>query len=318
MEKSLNPLIGEDKSAYCEAISTVFASYRFHFRRDRRFSADVKWRSVSDFKLSHVSTSNQCGVREGRHVERDQKDQFVLFAPLSGAITITQNNREVIVPDGSIGLFNLRSPSIWQHKDPSHVLNMVIPGEILRDRLSSSARQASFPHVVSSGLGRMSRALLFGLWSELHGISEGNADVCAGYLVALAALAIEGGESNIPLNQEAARAALYHRCTSYIRRNLDVPDLGPAMIANHVGISVRYLHQIFTATDQTVCGYIRDVRLKKCYAELSRPQAHTLPISEIAWQSGFRNPSHFATAFKRRYGLSPKECQRMAHQPAPD
>ena len=313
MKPSVNPQIGEDKSAYCDAINSVFASHQFDFRRDRRFAADVKWIGVSDLKISQVNTSNQFAIREGRQVEKDSRDQFVLFSPLSGSINITQNKKELTVHTGNVGIYSLSHPSVWQHDDPANVLNLVIPGNMLRDRLFSSNKHDLFPNIYSSGLGRMSRELLVGLWSELDAISASNAEVCTGYLVDLIALAVEGGETYVPLNQEAARAALYHRCTSYIRTHLEDLDLDPVTIANYAGISVRYLHQIFNDADQTVCGYLRNARLERCYRELSRPQALALPISEIARRSGFRNPSHFATAFKRRYGVSPRERRRAAN-----
>lgn len=313
MKREVNLRSANDKNTYRELISSVFASYDLRFSLNRQFSAEVKCVDIRDFKFARVHASNQLGVRQHRQVEKDQKDELVLFTSLSGAIHLTQNSREVTIRPGELGLYDLGSPSIWKHGDPTAVLNLVIPGEVLRRRLPALRRKTSFPYVASSGVSRLSHEFFLGLWNELDTISSFDAGVCTGHLVDLLALSLERGEKSLPLNKQSARAALYHRSTSFIRSHLEDPGLDPAGIAEAVGISVRYLHQIFEEAGQSVCSYLRDVRLERSHAELSRPRANAYPISEIARRSGFRNPSHFATAFKRRYGLSPRDQQNLAN-----
>ncbi|AJE46693.1 helix-turn-helix domain-containing protein [Celeribacter indicus] len=313
MKREVHLRSATDKNTYRDLISSVFASYDLRFSPNRQFSAEVKCVDIRDFKFARVHANNQLGVRQHRQVEKDQKDELVLFTSLSGTIHLTQNNREVTVRPGELGLYDLGSPSIWKHGDPTAVLNLVLPGEVLRRRLSGVSRTTSFPYVVSSGVSRLSHGFFVGLWNEVEAISSFDAELCTGYLADLLALSIERGEKSLPLNRPSARRALYHRSIAFIRSHLEDPDLDPQGIAEAVGISVRYLHQIFEEAGQSVCACLRDARLERGHAELSRPRTLAYPISEIARRSGFRNPSHFATAFKRRYGLSPREQQNLAN-----
>ena len=316
MKREVTLRSANEKNTYREIIGSLFGSYDLRFSADRQFSAEVKCVDIGEFRFACVQASNQLGVRQHKQVEKDQRDDLVLFTSLSGAVQLTQNRRELTVRPGELGLYDLRSPSVWKHSDPTAALNLVIPGETLRRRLAGLSRKTSFPYKVSSGMSRLSHGLFMNLWNEVDGISSFDAEVCTRYLADLLALSIERGEKSLPLNKQAARRALYHRSVAFIRSHLEDPDLAPQGIAEAAGISVRYLHQIFEEAGQSVCTCLRDARLERAHAELSRPRTIAYPISEIAHRSGFRNPSHFATAFKRRYGLRPRDKQNLECEPA--
>ena len=53
----------------------------------------------------------------------------------------------------------------------------------------------------------------------------------------------------------------------------------------------------------TVFGYLRDIRMEKARLLLEN---HELNINEIANEVGYSNPSHFATAFRKKYGVTPR------------
>jgi AraC-like DNA-binding protein len=36
-------------------------------------------------------------------------------------------------------------------------------------------------------------------------------------------------------------------------------------------------------------------------------------IADIAWRSGFSNPSHFARRFRQRFGIAPAQFRRTLH-----
>lgn len=54
-----------------------------------------------------------------------------------------------------------------------------------------------------------------------------------------------------------------------------------------------------------IAAYIRDQRLMRCFAELTRPSDRRVLVSEIATRWGFENPSHFNRLFKTKFGLPP-------------
>jgi transcriptional regulator GlxA family with amidase domain len=39
----------------------------------------------------------------------------------------------------------------------------------------------------------------------------------------------------------------------------------------------------------------------------------SMPITEIAFETGFENPGHFSKMFKSRYGISPKQARENSN-----
>ncbi|MBN1480383.1 response regulator [candidate division KSB1 bacterium] len=74
-------------------------------------------------------------------------------------------------------------------------------------------------------------------------------------------------------------------------------------LAQRVGTSRVHLNRKIRAlTDQTAQQFIRTLRLKRA-ATLLQNRAGT--VSEIAFQTGFGNPAHFAECFKALFGVTP-------------
>ena len=91
----------------------------------------------------------------------------------------------------------------------------------------------------------------------------------------------------------------------YVACNLQ-RDLTLASVARHVGLSrtafCRWMRQHMHTT---FAAYVLSLRLQRATALLRETPA--TPISQIAYQSGFSDISHFNRMFKREFGLSPRE-----------
>ncbi|WP_370302825.1 helix-turn-helix domain-containing protein [Pseudooceanicola sp.] len=110
--------------------------------------------------------------------------------------------------------------------------------------------------------------------------------------------------------QHSASDRLLNRCRAYIEAHHGDMSLTPDRIASDNGISVRYLHKVFQASDQSVCGVLRQTRLASACEILTDPSNRHLSIREVACRVGFRSQSHFATAFKSRFGTSATAWRR--------
>ncbi|AFZ33341.1 transcriptional regulator, AraC family (plasmid) [Gloeocapsa sp. PCC 7428] len=77
-------------------------------------------------------------------------------------------------------------------------------------------------------------------------------------------------------------------------------------LAQQVGVSVCTLQRRFQELfGMTVFGYLTDRRMELA-EQLLRQGGCT--VTEIAAIVGYSNPSYFAAAFKRKFGITPKEC----------
>lgn len=87
-------------------------------------------------------------------------------------------------------------------------------------------------------------------------------------------------------------------------------DLHLDLIASKLGTSRTAITEAFRATLGTpVVGWLREQRLKRACHWLARS---TLPISQIAQDLAYNNSGNFATAFRDRYGIAPREFRKLA------
>ena len=100
----------------------------------------------------------------------------------------------------------------------------------------------------------------------------------------------------------AARRAIFDDAVAIIRAEYD-RDLDPDAVARRVATSRRQLQRVFAEVGGTsFAAYLTGVRLDRA-AELLRGDQRPLP--QIARAVGFRSPSGFSVAFRRRYGVPP-------------
>jgi len=80
-----------------------------------------------------------------------------------------------------------------------------------------------------------------------------------------------------------------------------------AELARRVGTSETSLKRGFRQVfGTTVFGYLRERRMERAHAAL---QSGTVTVLEAAGLVGYSNPSNFATAFRRQFGVNPKQFQ---------
>ena len=77
----------------------------------------------------------------------------------------------------------------------------------------------------------------------------------------------------------------------FIDDHLKDPDMSPWVVAAGTAISIRYLHELFRSTGETVRQRIIRRRLALAHAELSDPRRASASISAIAADNGFKSRS---------------------------
>ncbi|MEC5399636.1 helix-turn-helix transcriptional regulator [Uliginosibacterium sp. H1] len=78
-------------------------------------------------------------------------------------------------------------------------------------------------------------------------------------------------------------------------------------IARHAGLNAHSLQQQFRAAfGSTIFEYQRNRRLDVARLTL---ETQAVSIAQAAWQAGYGSTANFATAFRRRFGLTPRQAQ---------
>lgn len=90
-----------------------------------------------------------------------------------------------------------------------------------------------------------------------------------------------------------------------VEKNISNADLDIEHFASEVGVSRMQLYRKFSAlTNMTVKEFVRSIRLKRAAQLLIEKK---LTVTEIAYEVGFKDLSHFRKCFHREFGMSASE-----------
>jgi AraC-like DNA-binding protein len=97
---------------------------------------------------------------------------------------------------------------------------------------------------------------------------------------------------------------IYH-AKDILQARLENPPL-LSELAQQVGVSESTLQKGFQMQfGTTVFGYLTNQRMEQAHQLL---QNHSFTVAEVANIVGYAHLGHFAAAFKRRFGITPREC----------
>lgn len=104
--------------------------------------------------------------------------------------------------------------------------------------------------------------------------------------------------------------SLFVAALRYMEAHAWRADLTASGIARAVGCSRAHLYRIFAERERTIGDALREIRLARARVRLvADPDC---PIGLIAVESGYADLSAFGKAFRRRFGVSPRDCRQEA------
>lgn len=116
--------------------------------------------------------------------------------------------------------------------------------------------------------------------------------------------------SEKPADQTSALRPRVHRRMQELKELLEsgaADGWGVDAIARHVGMNPTSLQRAFRQVfGTTVFEHLREYRLGRAREALERGEANVAQAAEIA---GYTSAANFSTAFKRRFGLSPRRSK---------
>ena len=107
---------------------------------------------------------------------------------------------------------------------------------------------------------------------------------------------------------ERIKDCLMQRCTEW--------QLTAADVAASMSISLRTLHRIFAAANETFGESLIEARARVALRMLTSPSFNRLTTAEIGRRAGFPSASHFARIIRSRTGRTPLQLRRAVHSDA--
>ncbi len=157
-------------------------------------------------------------------------------------------------------------------------------------------------------LDRMMRGLMDTAWAiaDAGRLREAAPKLSTAFLSLLSLLGIDDGQEH-RLESDGALDIRRAQVKAFIDRHYACPDISISSIASRLHISPRYIRMAFARDDTPASEYLRKRRLEASAKYLADPRQRKKGITEVAFACGYNSASHFASEFKRNFGLSPRE-----------
>lgn len=304
---------GRDALAYWQdVICRTFVELDCQSGSSSSFRGEVVSRSLGELTLSTMA-SNQIALNRTRsRISAARDEHCLIVVQLRGQTRAEQDGRSFILETGDFALFDSARPYSAELAEGFQHLVLKLPRETLRRRIGALELVTARRIPGQAGLGRIVSSYLAGMQAELAALDASARARLAETSIELVAAALADVVPPIRAASSTARVALLARAKAFIAANIQRENLGPGGIAAAVGVSERYLRQLFAEDGLSLTRYVWSCRLERCKAALSdRAQAHRA-ISDIAFGWGFNDMSHFSRYFREHAGLSPKEFREAA------
>jgi AraC family transcriptional regulator, positive regulator of tynA and feaB len=242
--------------------------------------------------------------RTYRDVRLDGTDHYGAIFQFAGRSTVVQNDRVIELTLGDIALVDSTQPVTYiSENGPGRWLGLNLPRRSLVSHLGLEPEGGLRRHRETHA-----SRLLFGLirdQADEHDLSAASTEPYMQFAIydLIGALFAASDGPSISIHSDK----LFKRVCGIIKGHFDDPDFGPSAVAAEAGISLRYLQKLFTQRGSTCSHYIHSVRLDHAARLIQRRIATKAeqPLSVIAYTCGFRDYTHFARAFRRRFGHAP-------------
>lgn len=259
------------------------------------------------------------GARRGhQHIRSDHLDDFLISLPLQAPLMLTQDGRQTLVEPGNFVFMATGKPfyasGVPDTHQPFAEIIVRISGPLLRGRVVNIDDCCSRSIKVRQGAGKIMQSLFELALQQGRDLTYQQKMLFAGMLLdAIVGATQEAPELRVLNDKPRSKPAerIREQATAYISTHLSNPNLCSHDIAEHCGISVRYLYAAFAADSIKVGDVIREMRLQACRKALRSATLKYHTNMEVVTKWGFNDCGNFSRLYKARFGVTPTEDRKI-------
>lgn len=278
------------------------------------FHATLSVHHLGCMLIGRAAAASQQFRRSSATIARSAVDHFIVQFYRQGGYAGVTGQRETEVRAGDIGVLDLAQTLHTSAATPFDTINLLIPRATLAPLLRDPDGLHGLVLPGDSALTRVLGRHMACLVEEAPAMSAADSLALAEGTAAMVARAV-GANADAQAATAGTRHLQILRLRRYIEEHLTAADLTPERIADVFGLSRSALYRLFEPLGG-VTDYIRDRRLVRCFMEIMSPAQTHRRIADIAYDWGFSSESAFSRAFRRRFGMAPRDIRAAAASPA--
>lgn len=278
------------------------------------FNASVTSTMLDGILMSELCATRLCYDRNSYNIGHSGIDHVQVVVK-QGNKCIEIDGRKIIASAGDIILVDHASPYktqsniLGQEHGIFETLNFVFARQKIEEFLP-------FPHLYhglilnpSDPMVMILRDFLLSVSQQVKHLDQVQTDQLAQPIMALMASTLSKHSDLAEQGKSALATAISLRIRRFIDDNIANPDLNPDMIATYLGVGRTAVFEACRPFGG-VMAMVRKRRLNAAYRQLlQKPQAN---VSVMAYSLGFKSLDTFLRAFKREFGMAPKDALQHA------
>lgn len=280
------------------------------------FSIDVK--DENQFAIGRLHFHIMNGAEIPNHISKNKEiansnSCYLLVIPLHSPLGFNQNGRKGTVCPGEYVLLSPDNFLTVTADATSQFIWMYLPSTELRMRLVSIDDHLGRRFCANQEMSSLLVNFICDITKIYSNTLPSNGEALATQIINLVTLTISSEDRGTSSNISNGRYQLRKRIFESIEREVTNPYLTPKKIAASNRVSLSYLYSLFNDSNTTVGQFIIEKRLQKAFELLAQDLHGHMTVSEIAYQVGFKNVSHFSRTFSRHFNMAPRDVRRGKH-----
>ena len=290
-----------------DAVCDTFVDLDCKAYADRPFFGELATARCNDLHFSSVRADGQIVERTPARIRHAREEVVLISLQVSGAGLIAQDGREARLGSGDFACYDSTRPYTLTFTADFEQIVLHMPREAMVRRIGRTETWTARRIGATSPVASLVLPFVRQTASIVSDITPATASQLSETCLSLVTAALvehKGGEAD---RGSAARTALIFRAKALIDSLLHDHTLNTEKVASLVGISPRYLQDLFHAEQSTVSEWIWMRRLERSRRYLADPLHTGESIAQIALACGFADFGHFSRRYKEAFGVSPRE-----------
>ncbi|MBA2922864.1 transcriptional regulator FeaR [Pseudomonas sp. P7] len=267
------------------------------------FAGQIREHKDGALKLSFVDARQARLYRTPHEVAAGEGGKYFAVFQLDGTAGMAQGDSKVLLSAGDITLIDGSRPSDFTYSQNSRQLSLILPSQMVDQTLRFSQVKCGHRIAATSPIAMLSHRLILDV-TEQKCLTWQESEATLEAIVTLLRPAI------CQVEEADMHERIFRKTLTFIDANVHSEELCPEWLAHEIGISTRGLYRMFAKKGLVVARYIKNRRLDLC-AESLRQSVMDQKLSALGYSWGFPDSSHFSTAFKSRFGVSPGEYRKQ-------
>ncbi|MDH2390905.1 helix-turn-helix domain-containing protein [Streptomyces sp. HNM0663] len=289
-----------------EHIASYQSLMDYRYARPGDFSGETVRQRTAAYQLVRFRSDEIEYTRSLNQVRQDPDEDYRLLVPLRGQIVLRQDGEEARLTAGTGALVTFGAPFTCLQDAGTQAFILTIPAREVDGPLNLKAPLAAGLDL-TRGLGRIVGSMLNDLHEERERLTDPQFNAVSDRIVELLCMLAAGDDR--PPSGPGQLAEVEAMVRRYVRERAADPELTGAVVAEALGWSLRQVQLALQRAGTTPRELIREERLRMVRDRLRDAAFARMSITDLAYASGFSSASALSTAFRQRFGVSPREMR---------